>query len=192
MKSGLTPFKYLAANVTVLAAIGRKKRLPIIILKEIWRQCALFLPLLALMASLLAFIAAVPPTRLLDICDLVAPGSLLLVAILAIRYLYLWTVARALAGSLKGKGTWQTSAALASLSGSSFFAANILLSPFLIYPLLFPGLHPLARGLLDKPLCFRACLVTGPRSSVGTTLRNAASCVARLERLAECHLLPQT
>jgi len=131
IKCGLTPFKYLAANVTVLSAIGRKKRIPIVILKEIWRQCALFLPLLALMLSLLAFIAAVPPTKLLAIYRDMSPGSLTLTAILAVRYLYLWTVAGALTGSLRGKGTWQTSTVW-RLCLVVALAANILLSPWFV------------------------------------------------------------
>lgn len=135
IKSGLTPFKYLAANVTVLSAIGRKKRIPIVILKEIWRQCALFLPLLALMVSLFVFIAAVPPTELLTIYREMPSGSLLLIAILAIRYLYLWTVAGALTGSLRGRGTWQTSAVW-RLCLVSAIAVNIVLSPWLVSLLL--------------------------------------------------------
>lgn len=59
------------------------------------------------------------------------PGSLFLTAILAIRYLYLWTVASALTESLRGRGTWQTSAVWRlCLVGS--LAANIVLSPWLV------------------------------------------------------------
>ena len=136
MKSGLTPFKYLAANASVLSAIGRKKRIPLVILKEIWRQCALFLPLLALMASLLAFIAAVPPTRLLTIYREMPAESLLLLAILALRYLYLWTVGRALIGSLSGAGSWQASL-LWRFCLAIALAANIVLSPFVVSPVLY-------------------------------------------------------
>jgi hypothetical protein len=122
IRAGLTPFKYLAANVTVLSAVGNKRRIPIVILKELWRQLSLFLPLLALFASLLAFVSAYPPTRLLDVYRATDGASFLLVAILAVRYLYLWTTARALLGSLRGKGTWQASGVwrlclLAALTG---------------------------------------------------------------------------
>jgi hypothetical protein len=135
MKCGLTPFKYLAANVSVLSAIGRKKRIPIVILKEIWRQCALFLPLLTLLALLLAFIVADPPTKLLTIYREMPAESLLLTAILAIRYLYLWTVGRALIGSLQGEEGWQTSQ-LWRLCLMVALAVNIVLAPHLISPAL--------------------------------------------------------
>jgi hypothetical protein len=136
MKSGLTPFRYLAANVSVLSSIGRKKRIPLVIFKEVWRQCALFLPLLVLMAALLAFIAAVPPTRLLRIYREMPATSPVLLTILAIRYLYLWTVGRALIGSFHGKGGWQTSR-LWRFCLAAALAANIVLSPFVVSPVLY-------------------------------------------------------
>jgi hypothetical protein len=135
IRAGLTPFKYLAANATVLSAVGNKKRIPIVILKELWRQASLFLPLLALFAAVLAFVSANPPTKLLEIYRQTDGVSFLLIAILAVRYLYLWTTARALLGSLKGKGTWQTSG-LWRLCLLAALIGHIVLWPVLISGLL--------------------------------------------------------
>jgi hypothetical protein len=110
IQAGLTPFKYLATNITVLSATNRRKRIPLVILKELWRQAALFLPLLAFFALVLAFLTQYSnPHTLLRLYRQVPSTSKVLAAILVIRYLYLWTTANALLESFRGKNTWQSS-----------------------------------------------------------------------------------
>ena len=134
IQAGLTPFKYLAANITVLTAANRKKRILLVVVKELWRQACLFVPLLAFFALLLAFLVTCGnPHELLKLYRGIPVESKLLAAILVIRYLYIFTTANALLESLKGKNTWQASLwwRLALLAG---FIGHIVLWPLLILP----------------------------------------------------------
>jgi hypothetical protein len=135
IKAGLTPFKYLAANLTVLAAIGNRKRIPIIVLKELWRQACLFLPLIALFVFLLAFLSAQRPVKFLALFGATPAETMLLIGILAVRYLYIWTIGAALLSSLEAKSTWQASKKWRLVLAGAL-AGHIVLWPLWISPVL--------------------------------------------------------
>ena len=109
IQAGLTPFKYLAANLAVLSAVGNRKRIPIIVVKEFWRQACLFIPLLTLLISLLAFLASQTPDNLYRLVRGISAETIVLIGVLAVRYLYIWTTGLALFSSMRAKGTWQAS-----------------------------------------------------------------------------------
>jgi hypothetical protein len=109
IKAGFTPFKYFAANLAVLAPVGNRRRIFLVIFKELWRQACLFLPLIALLVFLLAFLCSQTPAELLALFRATKPETLLLIGILAVRYLYIWTIGAALYSSLRAKSTWQAS-----------------------------------------------------------------------------------
>jgi hypothetical protein len=110
IKAGLQPFLYLASNVNAIAHTdGRKtarRRIPVIIAKEFWRQACLFVPLLLFFAALLDWLKTATSESLQQLIHF--DGSTVAVlTILAIRYLYLYTSANALWLSFKAKSGWQ-------------------------------------------------------------------------------------
>ncbi len=131
IKAGLTPFKYLAANLAVLSAIGNRKRIPIIVAKEFWRQACLFLPLIALLVSLFAFLSFQTPGKLFALLRGISAETIILIAILAVRYLYIWTTGLALFSSIRAKGSWQASRIWKFVLALAL-AAHVLSWPFWI------------------------------------------------------------
>jgi hypothetical protein len=103
--AGLKPFKYFASNLDVLSTLYESRVSAVIrvILKELWRQACLFLPLILLLVGLLSWLSIQSPTELLATLRAVPADTILLLVILAIRYLYLFTTAQALHSSLRAK-----------------------------------------------------------------------------------------
>jgi hypothetical protein len=107
IRAGSRPFLYLASNINVLWATA-KKRIPIVIAKELWRQACLFIPLLLFLIGLLYWLQTLSITSLKELRHI---HALLVVSaiVLGIRYLYIYTCAVSLAQSLKSKSGWQCS-----------------------------------------------------------------------------------
>jgi hypothetical protein len=105
INAGLKPFKYFASNLDVLSTLYESKVSAVIrvILKELWRQACLFLPLILLLVGLLSWLSIQSPAQLLATLRAIPSDTTLLLVILAIRYLYLFTTAQALHSSLRAK-----------------------------------------------------------------------------------------
>jgi hypothetical protein len=159
IKAGLQPFLYLASNVTAIArteeaaamargkswseakTIGKaiaRKRIPFIIAKELWRQASLFLPLLGFFIALLYWLKEATFQNLSKLVHF-KWSTVVLISLLSIRYLYLYSAARALWQSWKVNSGWQT-----SISWRVFLVivivAHLLLLPFLLAPALRFGI----------------------------------------------------
>ena len=155
IRAGLQPFLYLASNVTAIskaqeqAAVrkgvapnaakeeGRSaagKRLPIIIIKEFWRQACLFVPLLLLFVALLFWLKEATFENLAKLTQ-INWTMVTLLMLLAVRYLYFYSSVQTLFQSLKSKRGWQTSFIWRFLLavGMLFhiFALPLFLSPLL-------------------------------------------------------------
>jgi hypothetical protein len=159
IKAGLTPFKYLAANLIVLSAIGNRKRIPIIVAKELWRQACLFVPLITLFVSLFAFLSFQTPGRLFALFRGISPETIILIGILAVRYLYIWTIGTALLSSSRARKSWQGS----NIWRSALFLAlvgHVLLWPMWISSILRGIGASFSRVARWAPFC-PACSGTG-------------------------------
>ncbi len=138
IKAGLQPFLYLVSNINAIAraegADVAVRRIPVIIAKEIWRQACLFVPLLLLFVALLDWLKVSSFSALKQLIHF-DWSTVVLVAILAIRYLYLYTSVQALRLSLKTKSGWQTSRAWRSLLALAVLI-HLLALPLLLAPIL--------------------------------------------------------
>lgn len=130
LNAGLTPFRYWAANINVLWKVGEKKRIWKVIAKELWRQSALFLPLIALFLFLLKFLST-PPSHLLAFFEEMSRSTVLLLMIVAIRYLFLWSAGSAFWAALHAKHTWQASPKWKLWLGASL-VGNLVVLPFVL------------------------------------------------------------
>lgn len=106
IRAGLQPFLYIGSNLNALRSAG-PSRLPIIVIKEIWRQACLFVPLLLLVIFLLWSIQDISVAALSLPIHLNLSHFLTVIA-LGIRYLYLISCLKALRDSFQLSSGWQT------------------------------------------------------------------------------------
>jgi hypothetical protein len=134
IRAGLQPFLYMGANIN---AIGKTDpgRLWKVIGREFIRQACLFLPLILFLAATLAWLdTAKPLSAIKDFRNPSLPVILTAVLIF-IRYLYMYTIGKALFQSLHAKSGWQKKSIWRLLMLFAFLA-NLFLWPFLLSPVL--------------------------------------------------------
>lgn len=109
IQAGFRPFLYLASNISILWA-AQKKRIFYVIVKELFRLVCLFLPLLLLFGIILYLLSVNTWTSFAKQYTAATQPSLMAsAALVAIRYLYLFTIGSALLQSVRAPSGWQRS-----------------------------------------------------------------------------------
>ena len=134
VKAGLKPFFNLASNVTAIseASGGDRAKVGRVFVHEVWRQVCLFLPMLALLLWLIVWLTS--PGTFSYFHDFKPNAARLVVlGVLAVRYLFLYTCIRGLARSVTPGGARRKSWWLPVLWAGLLchvFAWPFLLAPF--------------------------------------------------------------
>jgi hypothetical protein len=132
IRAGLQPFLYMGANINALWETQRG-RLFKVAAREFIRQACLFLPLILVLAGLLAWLDT---TNFLTAAKHFRkpPITVILTAVLLfIRYLYAYTTGKAFFQSLRAKSGWQKKN-LWRWFMFVIFLGNLFLWPFLLNP----------------------------------------------------------
>ena len=106
IRAGLTPFLFLVSNINVIRQAGGGPFIWVL-LKEIFRQLCLFLPLLAILVILLFWLSD-PSGLLAHYTHHLKTATAVTIGFLALRYLYLISTVRTLRQTFKIDTGWRS------------------------------------------------------------------------------------
>ena len=134
IRAGLQPFLYMGANINAIWNTDRS-RLLVVVFREIFRQAALFLPLILFLAGTFAWVAKHEPVSIIKDLQNLAPATIITSVLIFIRYLYLFTTGKPLFQSVRATTGWQAGTPW-RLTMLLAFLASIFLWPIWVSPVL--------------------------------------------------------